>query len=431
MIKWISDMSIKLKIYLILVFAIVSFAIFGVTAVTSSGSIQDKQTNMLKTAEYAESAVLNADRDLYQAYVAVQVLAMADNSKEEISMQMDSFNENIQQAKERVTEASLELEKNKGDWIDFRGENSKITAFEILDQINPMIDKWVQVSNKVIENRVIDQEWEDTFQMARGSLDEITNLLDTGTEENILKYTKERKQIILNIIIGMIIVFAIIFVLGFLVIRNISRPLSEVVSMIKEIEKGHLKSRLNLQRKDEIGQLADTMDHYADDLQRYVVVPINKMADGDFDFELNIKDDEDELSPALKKTVESIKGLVYEANTLISAAIDGKLQTRGNSEIFKGAYREIISGINKTLDAVIDPIKEASSVLGELEKGNLQVSMNGDYKGEHAIIKDALNKTIHNLKNYIDEITYVLTEMADGNLDLTIDKDYKGDFVFQ
>ena len=429
MIKWISDLSIRSKIFLLLVFSIISVAIFGVTAVTSSSSIQNKQTNMLKDSEQAVTAVLNADRDLYQAYTAVETLVFSDNSKEDVEKQIAFFNDNVKTAKERVIESSLALEKNKENWIDFKSENSKKTAFEIYGQINSNIDNWVQISNGAIEKKIINKEWDDTFQIARGSLDEITNIIDAATEANLLKYGKQRTNVIVNISIGLLVILALILIFGFIIIKNISKPLSEVVAVIKEIEKGHLKSRLNLKRKDEIGQLADTMDHYADDLQKYIVIPINKIAVGDFDFELNIKDNEDELSPALKRTMDTIKDLTSELGNLTGAAINGELQIRGKAENFNGAYRDIIAGMNKTLDAVIDPVKEASSVLGELEKGNLQVSMNGNYKGEHAMIKDALNKTIHNLKTYIGEITYVLTEMSEGNLDITIDSDYKGDFV--
>ena len=84
------------------------------------------------------------------------------------------------------------------------------------------------------------------------------------------------------------------------------------------------------------------MNNYADYIQNYVVSSMDKISEGNFDFEFLIKDDKDEIGPALKKTAESIKGLVNEVNTLTSAAIEGKLQERGNKEKFKGLYRDII-----------------------------------------------------------------------------------------
>ena len=61
--------------------------------------------------------------------------------------------------------------------------------------------------------------------------------------------------------------------------------------------------------------------------------------------------------------------------------------------------------IAPALDAVIEPINEASETLKELAAGNLNAQMVGDYQGDHAIIKEAMNQTIANLKRYVAEIT--------------------------
>jgi methyl-accepting chemotaxis protein len=428
-VKWISDLSIRNKIFLIIVVTIIGVAIFATWAVISSSSIQNEQTRMLESAITAEETILNADRDLYQAYTAVQELVMKDNTKEEIDEKIAFFNDNIKTAKERVLAARNEMDATKKEWIEFKGAVSNLTAFEIFEKVNPGIDEWVKLSTLSIDNKVFDKGWEDAFNQPREHLDEITELLSEALEENKAKYSRERTFVITNISIGLLIGLVLISLFGHTVIKNISKPLVSVVEMVEEFEKGHLEKRLNLSRKDEIGQLANIMDKYADDLQKYIVSSMDKIAEGNFDFEVLIKDDKDEIGPALKKTTESIKGLVYEVNTLTSASIEGKLQVRGNAEKFKGLYRDIILGINKTLDVTIEPINEATSVLAEVEKGNLQVSVKGDYKGEHAIIKDALNKTIINLKTYISEISNVLNQMSDGNLDIIVDKEFKGDFI--
>lgn len=429
MMKWMSDLSIRSKIFLIMIVTLAGVAIFATWAIISSIRIQNNQTKMLKSGRMAEEAILNADRDLYQAYTAVQKLVLKDNSKEEMDTQIAFFNDNIKTAKERILSAKNEMETTKKEWIEFRGSLSNLTAFDIFEKVNPGIDEWVQLSTLSIDNKAFDKGWEEAFNQPREHIDEITGVLSEAIKENEAKYKTERSSVLINISMGLLVLLACITLFGYMVIKNISKPLDSLVEMVEEFEKGHLKKRLNLRRKDEIGRLANTMDKYADYLQKYIVSSMDKIAEGNFDFELLIKDDKDEIGPALKKTTESIKGLVYEVNTLTSASIEGKLQVRGNEENFKGLYRDIIIGINKTLDATIEPIYEAASVLAEVEKGNLQVSVKGDYKGEHAIIKDALNKTISNLKTYISEISNVLNQMSQGNLDIMVDKEFKGDFI--
>lgn len=427
--KRISDLSIRNKIMMILVISIIGVALFGAWAILSSSSIQNDQTRMLKSLREAQEAILNADRDLYQAYTAVQKIVLEDNTKEEMDTQISFYNENIETAKDRVLKSAQDIENTKIEGLDFKGKESNLALLEILEKVNSEIDEWDKISNLSIENKAIDAQWEEAFNKPRNHLDEVNDILEEAAKAEDKKYSNRRNNVRLSIAVGLTILLTLIFLLGYVIIQNISKPLIMVVDMISEIKKGHLRRRLNFNRKDEIGELANAMDQYADELQKYVVDPMLKIAEGDFDFEMLIRDDEDELGPALQKTTEAIKGLVYEANSLIGAAIEGELNVRGRDENFKGLYREIILGINKTLDAVIEPITEASNVLEELERGNLQVSVTGDYKGEHAIIKDALNKTIVNLKSYITEISRVLNQMSHGNLDVKIDKEFKGDFV--
>ncbi|WKY48234.1 methyl-accepting chemotaxis protein [Eubacteriaceae bacterium ES3] len=139
--------------------------------------------------------------------------------------------------------------------------------------------------------------------------------------------------------------------------------------------------------------------------------------------------DQDRLIPTALQMIKNLNYLTRETELLSKSAIEGELSKRGNAEKFTGEYKKIIVGINETLDAVIQPINEASQVLQEMARGNLSVSMQGDYSGDHAAIKIALNDTINNLKEYVYEISRVLEEMGNGNLNQEITADYLGDFV--
>jgi len=157
---------------------------------------------------------------------------------------------------------------------------------------------------------------------------------------------------------------------------------------------------------------------------------IAEFARGNFDAEL-------EKFPGKKAFInENIEGLRKnlkdvnsEITLLVNASIEGKLDTRANPKNFNGDWAGLITGLNNLIDAIIEPIKEAAAVLQEMSKGNLKVSVQGDYKGDHATIKDAMNLTLKTLVAYIGEISGVLGEMANGVLDISISGDYKGDFI--
>lgn len=140
------------------------------------------------------------------------------------------------------------------------------------------------------------------------------------------------------------------------------------------------------------------------------------------------KDEIGQMNMAFKTILQVFMDLEKDTNTLINAAVEGDLSVRVDAEKHPGAFSRIVEGINTTLDAMMMPIKESANVLDELANGNLDICVNGEYKGDFAIIKNTLNGTILSLKSYINEISDVLKNIADGILNVSVTSDFKGDF---
>ena len=177
--------------------------------------------------------------------------------------------------------------------------------------------------------------------------------------------------------------------------RSITVPLVEVVNNLKELKKGHLNSRLHIERKDEIGEMARTLNSYDDCMQKWIIGTLKKIAEGDLSTDLKAADVSDETITALNTTTHAIRDMVTEANKLSIAAVEGKLSVRGDATKFKGGYWEIIAGINKTLDSVVVPLNEAMRVSDEYAKGNFTARIDEKIKVKGDFIK---------FKNSLDNI---------------------------
>jgi methyl-accepting chemotaxis protein len=177
--------------------------------------------------------------------------------------------------------------------------------------------------------------------------------------------------------------------------RSISGPLQSVVEMIKELRNGHLSARLNIRnRQDEIGVMAATMDEFADDLQINVVGNIKKIANGEYIEAFSEPvDDQDEIRPALRMMVESLDHLHKETIKLTDAARAGDLSVRGNSQAFRGGYRMIIAGFNKTLETITEPVNEAMRLARIYASGDFTARFDEKIPvaGEFVAYRNALN----------------------------------------
>ncbi|MGV8906454.1 MAG: methyl-accepting chemotaxis protein [Acetobacterium sp.] len=166
----------------------------------------------------------------------------------------------------------------------------------------------------------------------------------------------------------------------------------------------------------------------------YIFTIVNNVSNGDMsDYEelkkIGKRCDQDEFIPSLVKMIENIQSLVDEADEMTQIAVEGDLNHRGDASKFPGEYAKVIEGFNQTLEVVIEPIKAASAALKELSQGNLNITMEGDFKGHHGKIKDDMNCTIEFLKRYVDEITTTLENIGNGDLCQEITAFYQGDFI--
>jgi methyl-accepting chemotaxis protein len=115
------------------------------------------------------------------------------------------------------------------------------------------------------------------------------------------------------------------------------------------------------------------------------------------------------------KCIRAVNMIVLDTNQLVESALDGKLSTRADISKHEGDFQKIIDGVNKTLDAVIKPVEEASGCLEQMAKGNLDVVMKGDYKGDHAKIKDALNRTIDSMNEILSQVSIAVDQVDTGS----------------
>ena len=248
------------------------------------------------------------------------------------------------------------------------------------------------------------------------SLDKVTAINEEMARGSLGKAAKIYQSGATMVIVVMLVGSVAGILLGLFLTGHITKPVQKALEMLKELGKGHLSQRLTMDRHDEVGEMAITMDKFADDLQRCVGC-LKKIADGDLAFELQASDKDDELRPALMNTAETLRNLVYETGIISSAAVDGKLDTRGNASKFKGAYHDIVQGVNDTLDAVIGPLNVAAEYVERISKGDIPPKITDNYNGDFNEIKNNLNMCIDEIGILVDEVGVLIGAAREGRLD--------------
>lgn len=199
---------------------------------------------------------------------------------------------------------------------------------------------------------------------------------------------------------------------------NIHAPLEEAKSILNRMAQNDYTVKMTGQYKGELKEFAEDINAVLDRLLS-VEDAFERVGKGDTtrleEFEKAGKRSEnDRLMPACVSVMKAVRNIINETAMIAKAAVNGDLGVRGNSGKFEGGYKEIIEGFNKTIDAVIAPIEEASDVLQVTAEGNLTVNIKGDYKGEYAKIKNAVNHTIEAFNEIMNEINSASQQVSAG-----------------
>lgn len=286
---------------------------------------------------------------------------------------------------------------------------------------NRLLESLKKYEQFIIEDKLDEAKIELLENLEKTEIDYskyLTDLINWNTN-NAGLISRENSElaessIIKNYLIGIFAVLSAITA-GYFLAKTITNPISRMVTMIHELHKGHLGHRINISTKDEVGIMSQTLDEFAGDLQNNVVATLNKVSNGETNVEVKEKDAKDEISPALIRLVTTLRELISETKILSQAAIEGKLKTRGNSEKFGGGYKEIVQGINNTLDAFIFPIQEGSEVLQVMATGDFSHRVNGSYKGDLQIIKASINKLGDSVSEILHDVTSAVQATASAS----------------
>ena len=123
------------------------------------------------------------------------------------------------------------------------------------------------------------------------------------------------------------------------------------------------------------------------------------------------------LAMFISKSISgAINALIGEAERLTIAAVDGRLAARGNPELVSLEFRPIVEGVNRTLDAVIDPLNVTAEYVDRISKGDIPEKIADNYNGDFNVIKNNLNKCIEVMNGLLRETATLIQATKDGKL---------------
>jgi methyl-accepting chemotaxis protein len=212
-------------------------------------------------------------------------------------------------------------------------------------------------------------------------------------------YVGGRNLVVGGLILGILLGAA----LAFGIARTIGRSVRRISEAADRLALGDVEQQIDVATRDEIGDLARSVRRVIEG-QKELARAATAISAGDMAVEVRPKGDRDVLGHSFLRLRDTVRRLTDEIGGLVAGAREGDLARRGDEARFEGAFRELVGGVNRTLDAVVEPVNEAATVLEQVADGDLTVRVKGEYRGGHARIKENLNRTVDALQQALLQI---------------------------
>ncbi|WP_426447970.1 methyl-accepting chemotaxis protein [Paenibacillus sp. S-38] len=321
----LNKLGLRTKLMMMLLIPLLLLLLTNAYGMRKMSVMQQNLIVSLHDSTYRSSeALLNADRDLYQALVAAEKLLLIPAGTEAFAAGEKDTRDNLAQAKERVREAEAIWKRNQAQLLAPDAETKLAAQFSLFGQ---EIAVWESGSAEVIRSLAGTQPGsreaqaakldglDKTFGTARNALNGLEELVDANAGRQIEQTMDAMEALKLKLAAVVLLAGLAIVALGWMVSRDIRRSVGRVVEVANRVAEGDLTvGEIPVTTKDEIGRLAASINGMTRSL-RELITAINTTA-------MQVAASSQELSASAEETgkagehiAESIQGIASDAET--------------------------------------------------------------------------------------------------------------------
>jgi len=256
----LKDMKIRTKLSVLIIVAIAGLFAFGALTFSTLNTVEVNGPIYQRTAVY-KAALNDVSPPSLYLQPARLLLYLMPNAKDRT--ELDAEVSELKKVDQDFEDAKDSYLKDIPD-----GKLKSLIANKVYPSGREYLDfaekQYIPVLQSGDNRKAFDfltQTMKPKFVAHEAGVDELRTALDEqdkAEEKAAADTIHSRTEIMLSL--GFAIV-AVVVICGWLVIRGITGPLKQTVNLLELVAEGNLTSRLNLDSKDELGQMAEALNH--------------------------------------------------------------------------------------------------------------------------------------------------------------------------
>jgi methyl-accepting chemotaxis protein len=191
-------------------------------------------------------------------------------------------------------------------------------------------------------------------------------------------------------------------------------PIGEGNRILRQISGGNLKERVEIECKGDHQRMKEAVNGVQSWLKGLIAY-VTAIASGDMSAKMDKASDDDQIHEWLMLLKANIGNVVNDADTLVKAAVEGRLAVRADATHHSGEYRRIVEGLNNTLEAVVTPLNVAGDYIERISRGDLTGKITQTYSGEYNSLMQSINTMVDNLTRFAVDVQGAADQVASGS----------------
>ena len=370
--------SIRVKFSLMFAIMAAALIIMAITDATQSRATVKQMQEFSQLFNPAISAILNADRDLYQAQLSEEVLLKPELSADIRKSEIDNWQENVDQARDRMGEFKKILKDHPQVLQSTNGFDAQFSL-------------WYQASSEVINavksndiesaKRLHETKAKQEFDALRSIYNAAGEAADNRVKELDLQATEQattQSQISLTIASLVAVIALLIAYFGPKIIVD---AIKDITSRINDIVDGdgNLTQRIPIVRQDEIGALAHAFNLFVAQLQEMVIAIISQTKDVSHTVEnlaiksattISISHEQEQFVDTIVTAVNQMSAAVREVAT--NAQHTASEITKVNEQTIEG--KKVLSQSVDHIQQLSESVKNAVVVIEKLSVNSANIA---------------------------------------------------------
>ncbi len=363
--------------------------------------VTELEVTQLETAIWFERALrfggVNAEAEIAKRNLA--------NAEEEFN-RLGSLGDDLFKKAEKIAEEGIEKAASSDAKQEFKEilEHLETIEKEHLDYEKHVGGAFEMINQgKLHEAELLAESIEKEEDELNKELEEFLKGIEKFTEESALRAERDERAAVSGM--WMITACALVggLVVGFFITKSITGPLAQGVDVANKVAVGDLDVEIDIQSKDEVGQLMSALGLMIKSLQETVKVA-EQIAEGDLRAKVNIRSEKDTLGHSLQTMINNLQEIVGEVKVASDNVAAGSQEMSASSEeLSQGANEQAASAeeSSASMEQMSANIKQNADNAQQTEVIAIRAAEDADKGGT------AVAKTVEAMREIADKISII------------------------